>query len=353
MVRRLLLVALCGCHGDGGRHYLLQVTPTARAESADTLALTLRRSDDSEMRDYRFGLHAGMSAPWLLDVQTGAWGAAPIEVTVEAQSANSAVARGSGTPAGDTIAVTLMDVGPPGDGSVDDLAPPPDLSSPDLSSLPDLSSPDLTPLPDLSCPVTALLAPLLADASIAGSSPTLNFGIGAVANVGVAVASVGVFRFDVHALPLAAKIRAVRLRLSYAKNSSACNTSCGTCNGIDASGLLALFYLRSDWVENQCTYNMATSTAPWGSPGASLANVDRSAASIATVNHTANQDVAFDVDPSAFAALNTTWRANDQISFAVVPSNGAVEVLATKEWDNCPVAGTVPTAPSLEIDYCP
>jgi hypothetical protein len=286
--------------------------------------------------------------PWLLDVRTGAWGAAPIEVTAEAQKAGVPLARGSGTPTGDTIAVTLADIDMTLDGSVDDLAPPP----PDLSSFADLTAlPDLVTLPDLlSCPVTTMFqATLLADTGIYGSSPTLNFGADAVATVSTGFPSVGLYRFDVHLLPAGANIRSVKLTLSYAKNSTACAAACGSCASIEKAGLLTLFYLRSDWVEAQCSWNMASTTTSWGSPGASAADVDRSAASVGMVSHAVTADVVFNVDP----ALLGIWRASDQLSFTVVPSNGAAFVFATKEWDNCAVTGTIPVAPKLEISYCP
>jgi hypothetical protein len=189
-----------------------------------------------------------------------------------------------------------------------------------------------------------------ADAIIGSGSPTLNFGAGDVANVGVGIMSEGLFRFSIAQLPSTAKVQGARLRLSYAPVATACGTSCGSCASIEAAGMLTAFFARSDWAEKTVTWNV-----PWSMPGGSLAGVDRSAVSVATVKHAPGQDELFTMTASDLVNL-PTWRSSTNLlTFQIVPSNGAVFVAVTKEWsaDNCSVSGTPPHSATLDIDYCP
>ena len=200
------------------------------------------------------------------------------------------------------------------------------------------------------CPVVTTFKTVTnADSVILQGYPDLNECCGDVVNVGVGVKSEGVFRFPVAALPAAAKVQAARVHFSYAAHASACGSACASCGSIEAAGTLSLFFMRSDWEEKTVTWN-----TPWSAPGASVAGVDRSATPLQTLAHVAAQDVTFTMDAAKLGELST-WRSANQLSFEVVPSNGAVFVTATKEWaaDACASAGTAPSAATLEVDYCP
>src|SRR5262249_18225407 len=142
---------------------------------------------------------------------------------------------------------------------------------------------------------------------------------------------VGLFRFDLTALPSTAQVQAARVELTFAATSSACSNNCGSCLGIEHTGNLALFYLRSDWNESMATWNQATAGLPWGSAGASQGGVDRSSVPVALATHQAGASETLTIDASALADLNGVWRRTNQVSFELVPSNFAVFVIATRE----------------------
>lgn len=346
-----LVLLAGGCGSRAGDHYELRVHPTAAATAgATSLHIDLRRSDGSDSRGVDVALpRPTPSPPWVLDVQSGAWGAAPFDTAVEARSAQGAVARGTGTPAAGVIDVQLADVTRADggmdlaftDGVVSDLAIA-DASAPDL--IVDLAAP-----PDLACVVQKLAANADADTIIGPGAPMLNFGGAATANVGVGISSVGLFRFDVTALPANARIQAIRLAFTFVPKSTDCAPACGLCN-FDATGTVSLFYLRGDWAELGATWINYDTNKPWSANGASQGGVDRSAAPIANAQHMAMTNTAIDVQAADFGAL-PMWRTGNKISFALVPSNGAVFVIATRENPNQGCGNNA--APHLEIDWCP
>jgi len=234
-------------------------------------------------------------------------------------------------------------------GCGDDSATPPDAP---VDTLPDhpISMPDGAV--DASCALTfAALAQ--ADTILTSSSPGLNFGSGPLANVGTGINSVGVFRFDVTALPSTARILSARLELTFAATSSACSPNCGSCLGIEHVGNLALFYMRSDWSESMATWNQATAGLPWGAAGASQSAIDRSATPVAMTTHQPGASETIAIDASALADLNGVWRRTNQVSFELVPSNFGVFVIATRESaaEACVAGGYGPAR--LAVEYCP
>ncbi len=334
--------ALSGCGGGGGQHYELRVHPTAAARAdGKHLAIILTRTDSGETAAVDVALPSPTPAPpWTLDVQTGAWGEAPITASVEARGDAGAIARGSGAPVGAVIDVTLADVVTAGDGGTDSGAD---------AAAPDLSMPDLAPPPDLQCPVTTLSIPAQADTIIGPGAPNLNFGGGHTCNVGVGIGSNGLFRFSVAALPQNAKVQSMRLVLTFAQHSTDCANNCGPCS-FDASGAIGVFWMRNDWKENTATWNVRDTNLAWGAPGASQGQIDRSGMPIVVAQHVAQTSMAIDLPPAAFADL-ATWRSNDQVSFELTASNGAVFVIASKE--SVQEACAMFAGPVLEIGYCP
>jgi hypothetical protein len=235
-------------------------------------------------------------------------------------------------------------------GCGDDSATPNDAP---VDTLPDHPIADAAPdgAVDASCISLALLAQ--ADTVITSSTPNLNFGSGPVANVGTGINSVGLFRFDVTALPTSARIQSAHLELTFAARSSACANNCGSCMSIEHSGNLALFYLRSDWTESMATWNQATAGLAWGAAGASQSAIDRSATPVAMITHQPAASESLSIDASALADLNGVWRRSNQVSFELVPSNFGVFVIATRESaaEACVAGGYGPAR--LVVEYCP
>jgi hypothetical protein len=354
VVRRALLVAAllgAGCRSGGGEHFELRVHPTAAAQAgATSLEVDLARSDGSDSRSTTLALPSPTpSPPWLLDVQTGAWGAAAFGVVVTASGANGAISRGVGQPAAGVIDVQLADLAASDGGT--DLAPR-DGGAAD-GGMPDLvvPLPDLRPLPDLQCGTNKLVAFAEADNTLAPMSPDLNFGTLTVANVGVGVSTNGLFRFDIAALPVNARIVKVRVVFAYAAKSANClGQACSSCDALEMPGTLSMFFARSDWVESTSTWNQYDTNKSWGAAGCTQAGVDRSNAPVATGQHAVTMDTAFDINPNHFAEVGV-WRSGNKLSVELVPSNGVVAIIATRENAN-EGCGVYPK-PTLEIDYCP
>lgn len=206
---------------------------------------------------------------------------------------------------------------------------------------------------DAGCALARVSGEAIADTILASGVPDLAFGGGEVANVGVGVNSVGLFRFGLAGLPAGADVRAARAIFSYVATSSACSPSCGSCDAIESPGDLTLFYARNDWDEDHATWNQRATGATWATAGAAQAGVDRSETPIATVRHVARSGETFEIDTDDLADLDGRWRQGDEISLEMLPSAGAVFVIATTEnaTEGC-TPGGYGTA-RIEVDYCP
>jgi hypothetical protein len=189
-----------------------------------------------------------------------------------------------------------------------------------------------------------------ADGIVIAGAPDSTFAALPVANVSSGLGSVGLFRFTVAPGLSDATLLGARLTFTYAAQSTSCASGCGSCSGIDMPGSLALFPMRSDWVERSVTFNARAAGQPWGAPGASLAGVDRAATPVATIDYPDDSSVTFTLDAAQVATL-WEWAQGDQLSVQLLPTNGAVFVIAAREYagEGC---GDLPS-PRLEIDFCP
>jgi len=206
---------------------------------------------------------------------------------------------------------------------------------------------------DASCAVWTLTVSAEADTFLNPASPDTPYGAVPIANVGTAPASgVGLFRFDVTALPAAALIQGARVDFAFAAQSSNCIANCGSCGMFDHAGTLALHFLRSDWGESHATWNQPDVGRTWGAPGASQAGVDRSSTPLATVMHQPSASERFQIDGPMLQSFGV-WRQNERISFALVGSNSAVMIVATRESaaEACVPSGYQPA--KMLIYYCP
>lgn len=253
---------------------------------------------------------------------------------------------GDGAPAGD---LTGADAALRADGAAD-LGP---------TDLP--PAPDSPPPPDLpACSQQTFTGTAEADAVlVSGPASNINYGGAYAGNIGVAVGSVGIFRFDVAAIPAAAQLRSVVLRLAVAEQDGACGTGCGDCSHIEAPGTLALAYMRSDWPEPTVTWehlayhDPALGSVAWDQPGAQ-GPADRGP-EVATVQHVAVQEVVFDSagNPGMLAGL-AAWRtAAGKLTLQVSPATGAVFIAAMREQPNPDCGGPGYARPQLTIRYCP
>jgi len=206
---------------------------------------------------------------------------------------------------------------------------------------------------DALCAVLPLSASAQADTMLASTSPGMSFGAISIANVGTALGSFGLFRFDVSMLPPTARVQSVRIDLTFAATATSCGPACGSCMSLEHGGTLSLYYLRSDWVENEATWNQPAIGLTWGTAGAEQAGVDRSAEPIATITHTPGASERITVDSAALAALNITWRQNGLLSFKLRTLDTALMIVATREsgMDGCVPGGYQPA--KLVISYCP
>jgi len=206
---------------------------------------------------------------------------------------------------------------------------------------------------DGTCTVLSLSALAEADTILSSTSPDFVFGTLPLANVGSSIGSVGLFRFDVTALPTSAAITSARVELTFAAQSSGCASSCGSCQSVEHAGNFALFYLRSDWVESQASWNRPATGLAWGAAGASQSAVDRSALPIATITHQPGASESIAITEGALADLNGVWRRSNRVSFELVASNFGVFVIATREsaGEACVPGGYMPAR--LLVEYCP
>jgi hypothetical protein len=110
--------------------------------------------------------------------------------------------------------------------------------------------------------------------------------------------------------------------------------------------------MRSDWDEMQATWNRRAKGLAWQAAGASAVGLDRSLDEIAHVGHQPGFVDTLELDPSSLADF-ALWRAGDDLSFLLVPSAGAVSVIASGESavEGCVPGGYPP--PRLEVDFCP
>ena len=206
--------------------------------------------------------------------------------------------------------------------------------------------------PDGPCATVAQVG-VMQDTSIASSSPGLNFGSQPIMNVGVGVGGVGLYKFNVAAVPATARIQSVQVIFPFAQRSSQCSPSCGSCSPLEQAGNLAMFFMRSDWSDSTATWNQAATGVGWSSPGASAPGVDRDTTPAAMMTHAPSTSPMMIVTGAALDGV-ARWRtAGDLLSVQLVASNGAVFVGSARESANeaC-VAGGYGAA-KMTITYCP
>src|SRR5262245_42340313 len=184
---------------------------------------------------------------------------------------------------------------------------------------------------DASCPTTTFSASAEGDTLLSSALPTVNYGTNPVAEISAIAGTVGLFRFDVTTLPPTARIQSASVTFTFAATSTSCSPSCGDCACFERAGALVLFAMRSDWDESIANWADRTTNQPWSSAGASQGGIDRSVNPLASINHLPGRTERFDVDSSALASLNETWRKSDKLSFQLVPASGAAMIVATRE----------------------
>lgn len=201
---------------------------------------------------------------------------------------------------------------------------------------------------DAACATDTVAAALKADTQINSTSPLLNFGGAPVINIGVGIDSVGLFRFDLSAVPADATIQGLTLTLPYAPTSSHCSTNCGSCS-FDTAGTFSVYFATSDWTESGVTWikRTANTNDEWSAPGANGMS-DRSEL-VETGVHDNDMTTEIELPANDLAAWRT---ANNELSILIEPGAGTVMVVAAKERvaEGC----NPPTEhASLQVEYCP
>jgi hypothetical protein len=223
----------------------------------------------------------------------------------------------------------------------------------------DLARVDLAldlPRADQGCVIQVAQLVAEADACLAGADGTGKYGTATICNIGTAINSVGVFRFDLGSIATS-RIQSIKLTLAYAAADPACGGTCASCDGIEHAGTLVRTHMRSDWNEPSVTWahrayqDPTLGTAAWSASGASGPG-DRSG-NVAAIPHATKQSAVFDsaTSPQMLAGLES-WRAGNKISFQVLPTNGAVLIAAMREQPSSK-CGTGYAKPALEVRSCP
>jgi hypothetical protein len=303
--------------------------PTARSLAADHLDITITRMDTSDSTHARVALPSPPPAPpWILDVDSNGWGAAPIVAEVDASS-STLLARGTGTPVADKIDVFLADV------TATDMGPP-----------------DFLPPPDLNSTCAQMFAAVAqADVEIDNLSAA-NFGSGPTLKASASPVSEVLVRFSLTGLDPAAVLVDAKLKLSYAGAANSCGPSCGSCAASDAASNLSVYLATSAWTEAEANWYNAKIGTLWGGAGASGV-ADRGGSPIGTASRAALADATIDVTPAARTGAFDNWRQGDALSFLVAASSGTF-VISSWEGaaDTCGPQGGAKPAAQLVVTYC-
>ncbi len=211
------------------------------------------------------------------------------------------------------------------------------------------------------CPgKTTIQLPAEADAFLLETYPT--YAVGKVsmlhaADYGQALARVAIMRFNLSTLPGGAKIRDLTLGLSYAPVSSNCGGPCASCAGVEVSGPIDAFFLRSDWDESTVTWQSRGPNKLWDKPGAVGQN-DRSSPPFASFAHVAKQNETIALSQQAVNDINN-WVSQSSagptvsVLLGAQPNSAAKFVIASREWQaDCGGDAGLSSAPTLTVTYC-
>jgi hypothetical protein len=235
-------------------------------------------------------------------------------------------------------------------------APPPD---PVDGSPPDAGLPDAAP-PCTAGPPASVVLEAAADAALGSTTPDQPAGGLGVVNVGVAIQSRGLFRFDVASVLGLTPVE-LRLTLYYAAHQDDCANSCGSCASIDTAGALLAYAAHSNWDEIEVTWNLRRAGQPWqqgglesaGEPGS---GADRGSLPVAAP-HPHQSDTTF-VFTGAELLEAWSWIAasSQRLSFLVIPvdvgGGGTVMVVTSREGVATACEPDDQRA-TLEVVYCP
>lgn len=191
-----------------------------------------------------------------------------------------------------------------------------------------------------------------ADAQLLQSQPTFNWGgagvLGSRNDLGGPMFAL--MRFDLSGLPVTARLKSAVLDLAWAPHATDCATACGSCAGIDREGSHSVYYMRSDWAEGKVNWNTRDGSAAWGTAGALLAGVDRSAFPAASFTRAKAASASVIVGDDTLLRLRDWRTAGGKLSFLVQAEANALFLIASREGRaQCTANGP---APRLTIKYC-
>jgi hypothetical protein len=193
-------------------------------------------------------------------------------------------------------------------------------------------------MPDLTGCSTVMLQPQ-ADTRLNSVAPTMS--AGSATPLYLLRGVVGLFRYDVSAIPSNATLAAAELRVVYP--ALACGAGCGSCSVGDSSCPVRLYAMSSDWDEASATWKSRRTGVDWPNPGG--IGSDRSSL-LVEILHAAEQDSVFPIPPEQLATL-WSWRMGNLLTVRLEPDG--LFVVASRE--TAPVCTY--QAPSLVLTYCP
>lgn len=202
------------------------------------------------------------------------------------------------------------------------------------------------------CVEGSFVASSEADAQLLQSQPAFNWGgagvMGSRNDLGGPMFAI--VRFDVSGLPVTARLKSAVLDLAWAPHATDCATACGSCADIDREGTHSVYYMRSDWGESKVNWNTRDGSAPWGTPGAMLAGVDRSALPAGSFTRAKAASASVTLGGDTLLRLRDWRTAGGKISFLVQAEANALFLVASRE-GRAQCTGNGP-APKLTIKYC-
>jgi hypothetical protein len=202
-------------------------------------------------------------------------------------------------------------------------------------------------------PAAPVQTGVMQDTVILSTQPMMSFGSLPVLNVGVTGGGIGLYKFNLSAVPTTARIQSVQVTFPFAQSSNQCSPSCGSCTPLEQPGDLSMFFMRSDWSDTTTNWDFRDSGLFWGSPGASGSGIDRDATPATAMSHARSASPMLIVTGAALDGV-ARWRTIDNLlSVQLVPSNGAVFICSARESANeaCATGGW--GAAKMTITYCP
>ena len=169
------------------------------------------------------------------------------------------------------------------------------------------------------------------DTYVSEGSATFNFGSLDHVACEISPARVGLLRFDISGIPAGSVVTEAELTLVTTANPL-------------SSGSVELYVILDAWLENEATFDQATSGIPWTATGVGVGS--REATSIASFSPALATTEYVVVIPSATVQAWVSQPGNNHGVALVASSSGSDSAhLATRE------AGTTESRPLLRVQY--